>query len=101
VLGLLFTPTAMVIAQVILVTPIVAALARQVVEDLWLEYAEQLRSLGVTPAGAILLVARSPTVEGSVPSSQLHRGRVPLRFRVNLRHARPQPGGHTREITLV
>jgi tungstate transport system permease protein len=53
VLGLLFTPTAMVIAQVVLVAPIVAALARQVIEDLWLEYAEQLRSLGTTPGGAI------------------------------------------------
>lgn len=54
VLGLLFTPTAMIIAQVVLVTPIVAALARQVVEDLWAEYEEQLRSLGVRPGGAIL-----------------------------------------------
>jgi len=49
VFGLLFTPTAMIIAQVILVTPIVAALARQVVETLWEEYAEQLRSLGAGP----------------------------------------------------
>jgi tungstate transport system permease protein len=39
-LGLLFTPAAMVIAQVVLVTPIVAAVARQIVEDLWREYAE-------------------------------------------------------------
>lgn len=39
-LGLLFTPAAMVIAQVVLVTPIVAAVARQVVEDLWHEYGE-------------------------------------------------------------
>jgi tungstate transport system permease protein len=46
VLGLLFTPTAMIAAQVILVTPIVAALGRQVVEDLHAEYDEQLRSLG-------------------------------------------------------
>ncbi len=53
VLGLLFTPTAMVIAQVVLVTPIVAALARQVVEDLWAEYEEQLRSLGARPASAV------------------------------------------------
>jgi tungstate transport system permease protein len=45
-LGLLFTPAAMIIAQAILVTPIIAALTRQVVEDAWLEYAEQLRSLG-------------------------------------------------------
>lgn len=47
VLQLLYTPTAMVIAQCVLVTPIVAALARQIVEDLHAEYAEQLRSLGV------------------------------------------------------
>jgi tungstate transport system permease protein len=39
-LGLLFTPAAMVMAQVVLVTPIVAAIARQIVEDLWREYAE-------------------------------------------------------------
>ncbi|CAA7620732.1 putative anion ABC transporter permease protein HVO_1887 [Candidatus Terasakiella magnetica] len=46
-LGLLFTPSAMVMAQTVLVLPIVAALARQVVADLWEEYGEQLRSLGV------------------------------------------------------
>ena len=45
-LGLLFTPTAMVIAQTVLVLPIVIALTRQVVEDLWAEYDAQLRSLG-------------------------------------------------------
>ncbi|MEZ5593703.1 MAG: ABC transporter permease [Gammaproteobacteria bacterium] len=45
-LGLLFTPTAMVIAQCILVTPIIAALTRQTVNDLRDEYAEQLQSLG-------------------------------------------------------
>ncbi len=53
VLGLLFTPTAMVIAQVILVVPIIAALTRQVVEELWGEYQEQLRSLGATPRQAL------------------------------------------------
>jgi tungstate transport system permease protein len=52
-LGLLFTPTAMVIAQAILVTPIIAALTRQTVEDLYAEYREQLRSLGVGPLRAI------------------------------------------------
>jgi len=52
-LGLLFSPTAMVAAQVILVTPIVAALARQVIEDLWAEYEEQMRSLGAGPAQAL------------------------------------------------
>ena len=44
--GLLFTPTAMVIAQTLLVLPIVAALTRQAIEDLWEEYREQLQSLG-------------------------------------------------------
>jgi tungstate transport system permease protein len=53
-LGLLFTPTAMVIAQTILITPIVAALSRQVVEDAWDEYREQLRSLGERRFGAAL-----------------------------------------------
>jgi tungstate transport system permease protein len=51
--GLLFTPPAMIIAQCILVTPIVAALTRQVVEDLWEELQEQLRSLGVSPRRAM------------------------------------------------
>jgi tungstate transport system permease protein len=53
VFGLLFTPTAMIVAQTILVTPIIAALARQVVEDLWAEYREQLASLGASPRRAI------------------------------------------------
>ncbi|MBB99364.1 MAG: ABC transporter permease [Rhodobacteraceae bacterium] len=48
-LRLLYTPTAMIIAQTILVTPIVAALTRQVIEDLHSEYAEQFASLGVGP----------------------------------------------------
>ena len=47
VLQLLYTPTAMIIAQSVLVTPIVAALSRQVVADLYDEYREQLRSLGL------------------------------------------------------
>jgi tungstate transport system permease protein len=44
--GLLFTPGAMVVAQTILITPIIAALTRQVVADAWAEYREQLTSLG-------------------------------------------------------
>jgi len=44
--GILFTPSAMVVAQTILIVPIVAALSRQVIEDAWQEYREQLRSLG-------------------------------------------------------
>src|SRR5262249_52483343 len=53
VFGLLFTPTAMIVAQTILIAPIIAALARQIVEDLWAEYAEQLRSLGTTTGRAV------------------------------------------------
>jgi tungstate transport system permease protein len=45
-LGLLFTPGAMVIAQTVLVLPLIAALCRQAIEDAWLEYEEQLNSLG-------------------------------------------------------
>lgn len=52
--GLLFTPPAMIIAQAILVTPIIAALSRQVIEDAWSEYGEQLRSLGQSTLGAAM-----------------------------------------------
>ena len=53
-LGILFTPTAIVVAQTLLVLPMVAALARQIVEDGWAEYREQLASLGVSSARAVL-----------------------------------------------
>ena len=52
-LGLLFSPSAMVIAQTVIAVPIVAALTRQVTEDLWAEYGEQLRALGAGLARAI------------------------------------------------
>jgi len=52
-MGILFTPTAIVVAQTLLVLPMVAALARQFVEDEWREYAEQLTSLGVSRGRAI------------------------------------------------
>ncbi len=48
ILGLLYTPTAMIVAQTILVTPIVAALTKQVIEDLHGEYTEQFASFGLT-----------------------------------------------------
>lgn len=44
-LGLLFTPAAMMVAQTLLIFPIIAALTRQVIEDAWIEYREQLTSL--------------------------------------------------------
>ena len=47
-LSLLYTPMAMIIAQVILVFPIIAALTHQTIRDLWRVYEEQLRSLGST-----------------------------------------------------
>ncbi len=47
--GLLFTPKAMVVAQALLVTPIIAALTRQTIEDLWLEYRDELTAMRVSP----------------------------------------------------
>jgi tungstate transport system permease protein len=52
-LDLLFSPTAMVIAQTVLILPIVVSLTRSVIEDLWAEYAEQLRSFGASPVRAV------------------------------------------------
>ena len=63
-LGLLFTPTAMIIAQTLLVLPIVASLARQGSETLWEEYADQLRSFGASRGRQVLTI--------------LWDGRVPL-----------------------
>ena len=51
--GILFTPAAIVVAQTVLVVPIVAALARQTTEDAWNEYREQLTSLGVSRMRAV------------------------------------------------
>jgi tungstate transport system permease protein len=51
--GLLYTPTAMVCAQAILVTPIVAAVSRQTIEDLWSEYEDQLRAFGISRMGMV------------------------------------------------
>ena len=48
-LGILFTPEAMVIAQTILVVPIIAALTRQTIEDLWVEYRDELGRDGCRP----------------------------------------------------
>src|SRR6185437_5797038 len=47
--GLLFTPQAMIIAQTVMVAPIMAALSRQTVEDLWAEYREELTAMNVGP----------------------------------------------------
>jgi tungstate transport system permease protein len=51
--GLLFTPQAMIIAQTVLVAPIIAALARQTIEDLWVEYRDELTAMNVGPFGRV------------------------------------------------
>ena len=53
VFGLLFTPQAMTIAQAILITPIIAALTRQVIEDLWGEYRDEFTAMGVAPLARV------------------------------------------------
>ncbi len=52
-LGWLFTPSAMIAAQTILIVPLIAAVARQSMAELWTEYADELRSLGVRPLRSI------------------------------------------------
>ena len=52
-LGLLYTPSAMIIAQTLLITPLIAALSRQIIEDLHQEYAEQFISLQLTASQKI------------------------------------------------
>lgn len=60
-LGLLFTTKAMIIAQAVLIMPIIAALTRQVIEDLWGEYRDEFTAMQVPPVrrvGALLRDAR-------------------------------------------
>jgi tungstate transport system permease protein len=56
--GLLFTPGAMIIAQTVLVTPIIAALTRQTIEDLWLEYRDELAALDAGPLRRVMTLIR-------------------------------------------
>src|SRR4029078_2657720 len=49
-LGILFTPQAMILAQAVLVLPIIAAITRQTVEDVWSEYRDELTALRVAPS---------------------------------------------------
>jgi tungstate transport system permease protein len=51
--GLLFTPRAMIIAQAVLIAPIIAALTRQLIEDLWAEYRDELTAMAIGPAGRV------------------------------------------------
>ena len=52
-LGILFTPSAMIIAQTILIAPIIMGLARQIIENVWTDYSEQLTSLGISKRSII------------------------------------------------
>ncbi|MBZ0146692.1 MAG: ABC transporter permease [Pseudorhodoplanes sp.] len=56
--GILFTPAAMIVAQTILVTPIIAALARQTIEDLWVEYHDELAGMNVGPLRRVFTLIR-------------------------------------------
>ena len=56
--GILFTPAAMIVAQTILVAPIIAALARQTIEDLWSEYQDELAAMNVGPLSRVLTLIR-------------------------------------------
>ncbi len=57
-LGLLFTPEAMVLAQAMLVAPIIAALTRQTIEDLWTEYRDEFAAAGVRPMARLFALIR-------------------------------------------
>lgn len=58
VLGLLFTPAAMIVAQAVLITPIVAALTRQLAEDLLVDYDDLLRVMGAGPVDTVVTLLR-------------------------------------------
>ena len=82
-LGLLFTPLAMIIAQAILITPIIAALTRQVVDDLWAEYRDEFTAMQVSPitrVQALLWDARFSlvTIMLAVITSSWFISKVPL-----------------------
>jgi tungstate transport system permease protein len=51
--GLLFTPQAMIVAQTVLVAPIIAALTRQTIEDLWVEYRDELAAMNIGALGRV------------------------------------------------
>jgi tungstate transport system permease protein len=57
-LGLLFTPSAMVVVQTVLVMPIIAALSRQTIEDLWAEYRDELTAMNVGRLGRVMTLIR-------------------------------------------
>src|SRR6516164_6513369 len=83
--GLLFTPQAMVVAQTVLIVPIIAALTRQTVEDLWSEYREELAAMDVGPLGRIATLIWDGQVAIFLERDG-DRGRSPDRGAGALRH---------------
>ena len=69
VFGLLFTPTAMIIAQVIIITPLIASIAHQAIRDLWAEYHDLLISLNTNKwqrMGTLILDSRRSLLTASL-----------------------------------
>ena len=56
--GLLFTPKAMIVAQTVLIAPIIAALTRQTIEELWIEYRDELTAMNIGPVGRVATLIR-------------------------------------------
>ena len=52
--GMLFTPQAMIVAQTLLILPILASLTRQTIEDYWSEYRDELTAMDVSPRGRVV-----------------------------------------------
>jgi tungstate transport system permease protein len=55
--GMLFTPQAMILAQTLLVLPIIAALTRQTIQDYWSEYRDELNAMNVSPRRRVATLA--------------------------------------------
>ena len=58
VLQLLYTPTAMIIAQIIIIFPIVTSLSHEIFDQNWREYKDQLRSINMTFFGVLFIISK-------------------------------------------
>ena len=93
--GLLFTPSAMVVAQTVLVVPVVAALTREAMAASWKANSEQLISLGASrPAAAPHRLGHADPALGSAPRRLPRRRRQRRRRRRRSRHRRSRRDGH-------
>jgi len=80
--GLLFTPAAMVVAQTVLIAPIIAALSRQTLEDLWEEYRDEFAAMNIGPARRIVTLVW----DGAIQPAYGIAGRLRPRRRRGWRH---------------